>query len=72
MVNAFSYGVPPHGGIAPGIDRIVMLLAGVKNIREVILFPMNQQAQDLMMSAPAYISDSSLDELSLIKKLKED
>ena len=49
-----------------------MLLAGVKNIREVILFPMNQQAQDLMMSAPAYISDSSLDELSLIKKLKED
>jgi aspartyl-tRNA synthetase len=72
MVNAFSYGVPPHGGIAPGIDRIVMLLAGVKNIREVILFPMNQQAQDLMMSAPAYISESSLDELSLIKKLKED
>ena len=72
MVNAFSYGVPPHGGIAPGIDRIVMLLAGVKNIREVILFPMNQQAQDLMMNAPAEISDVSLNELSLIKNIKSD
>ena len=50
MINAFTYGVPPHGGIAPGIDRIVMLLAQEKNIREVILFPMNQQAQDLMLS----------------------
>ena len=67
MVNAFSYGVPPHGGIAPGIDRIVMLLAGVKNIREVILFPMNQQAQDLMMNAPAEVSDDILKELSLSK-----
>jgi len=72
MVNAFSYGVPPHGGIAPGIDRIVMLLAGVKNIREIILFPMNQQAQDLMMNAPAEIPDDALDELSLIKNIKED
>ena len=72
MVNAFSYGVPPHGGIAPGIDRIVMLLAGVKNIREVILFPMNQQAQDLMMNAPADISETALKELSLIKNIKED
>ena len=72
MVNAFSYGVPPHGGIAPGIDRIVMLLAGVKNIREVILFPMNQQAQDLMMNAPADISETALNELSLIKNIKED
>ena len=57
MINAFSYGVPPHGGIAPGIDRIIMLLADVKNIREVILFPMNQNAQDLMMNAPAEVSE---------------
>ena len=64
-INAFSYGVPPHGGIAPGIDRIVMLLAQEKNIREVILFPMNQQAQDLMMLAPAEVDDKTLDELSL-------
>ena len=72
MVNAFSYGVPPHGGIAPGIDRIVMLLAGVKNIREVILFPMNQQAQDLMMNAPADIDEKTLKELSLKKEIKEE
>ena len=65
MINAFSYGVPPHGGIAPGIDRIVMLLAQEKNIREVILFPMNQQAQDLMMLAPAKVDAKTLDELSL-------
>jgi len=67
MINAFSYGVPPHGGIAPGIDRIIMLLADVKNIREIILFPMNQQAQDLMMNAPAEVSDDILKELSLSK-----
>jgi aspartyl-tRNA synthetase len=67
MINAFSYGVPPHGGIAPGIDRIIMLLADVKNIREIILFPMNQQAQDLMMNAPAEVSDDILTELSLSK-----
>ena len=73
MINAFSYGVPPHGGIAPGIDRIVMLLAKEKNIREVILFPMNQQAQDLMMLAPAEVDDSNLKELHLKKDLpKED
>ena len=65
MINAFSYGVPPHGGIAPGIDRIVMLLAQEKNIREVILFPMNQQAQDLMMLAPAEVDAKTLDELNL-------
>ena len=53
MYDAFGYGAPPHGGIAPGIDRIVMLIAGVENIREVIAFPMNQQAQDLMMNAPS-------------------
>ena len=65
MINAFTYGVPPHGGIAPGIDRIVMLLAHEKNIREVILFPMNQQAQDLMMLAPAEVDKTTLDELNL-------
>ena len=65
MINAFSYGVPPHGGIAPGIDRIVMLLAQEKNIREVILFPMNQQAQDLMMLAPAEVDDKTLNELNI-------
>ncbi len=53
MINAFKLGAPPHGGIAPGIDRIVMLLADERNIREVIAFPMNQRAQDLMMGAPA-------------------
>ena len=65
MINAFSYGVPPHGGIAPGIDRIIMLLADVNNIREVILFPMNQQAQDFMMNAPADVADEVFSELSL-------
>ena len=65
MINAFTYGVPPHGGIAPGIDRIVMLLAQEKNIREVILFPMNQQAEDLMMLAPAEVDKATLDELNL-------
>jgi aspartyl-tRNA synthetase len=55
MLNAFRYGAPPHGGSAPGVDRIVMLLADQPNIREVILFPMNQQAQDLLMGAPAEV-----------------
>ena len=72
MINAFSYGVPPHGGIAPGIDRIVMLLAKEKNIREVILFPMNQQAQDLMMLAPAEVDDKNLKELHLKKDLPKE
>ena len=53
MYRAFRYGAPPHGGIAPGVDRIVMLLAGEENLREVMLFPMNQRAEDLMMGAPA-------------------
>ncbi len=71
MINALSYGAPPHGGIAPGIDRIVMLLADEKNIREVTMFPMNQNAQDLMMNAPSEISDDQLNELNLnIKKKK--
>ena len=61
MINAFSYGAPPHGGIAPGIDRIVMLLAETANIREVTLFPMNQNAQDLMMQAPSEVDDKSIE-----------
>ena len=69
MINALSYGAPPHGGIAPGIDRIVMLLAGEKNIREVTMFPMNQNAQDLMMNAPSNVNEDQLKELNLeIKK----
>ncbi len=65
MLNAFRYGAPPHGGIAPGIDRIVMLLADVPNIREVILFPMTQQAEDLMMGAPAVATNKQLRELHI-------
>jgi len=65
MLNAFRYGAPPHGGSAPGIDRIVMLLAGETNLREVIAFPMNQQAQDLMMQAPAPVPPERLKELHL-------
>jgi len=69
MINALSYGAPPHGGIAPGIDRIIMLLAEEKNIREVIMFPMNQNAQDLMMNAPSEIAEDQLKELNInIKK----
>ena len=71
MINAFSYGAPPHGGIAPGIDRIVMLLAGKENIREVTLFPMNQNAEDLMMRAPSEVSDSQLKELGITKNIKK-
>ncbi len=65
MINALSYGAPPHGGIAPGIDRIVMLLANKKNIREITLFPMNQNAQDLMMNAPSEVDKKQLNELSI-------
>jgi aspartyl-tRNA synthetase len=65
MLNAFRYGAPPHGGSAPGIDRIVMLLAEEPNIREVIVFPLNQQGEDLMMGAPAPVSPARLKELSL-------
>ena len=71
MINALSYGAPPHGGIAPGIDRIVMLLANEKNIREVTMFPMNQNAQDLMMNAPSKVNENQLKELSLSLKLKK-
>ena len=71
MINALSYGAPPHGGIAPGIDRIVMLLANEKNIREVTMFPMNQNAQDLMMNAPSNINDDQLKELNLMLRKKK-
>ena len=70
MINALSYGAPPHGGIAPGIDRIVMLLANEKNIREVTMFPMNQNAQDLMMNAPSDVTKNQLKELNLTLKSK--
>ena len=65
MLNAFRFGAPPHGGSAPGVDRIVMLLAGVSNLREVIAFPLNQQAQDLMMGAPSEVTPRQLRELSI-------
>jgi aspartyl-tRNA synthetase len=65
MLKALQFGAPPHGGIAPGIDRIVMLLAGATNLRDVIMFPMNQQAQDLLMGAPSEVSPKHLRELSI-------
>jgi aspartyl-tRNA synthetase len=65
MINAFKFGAPPHGGSAPGIDRIVMLIADEPNIREVILFPMTQKAEDLMMNAPAPVTQKQLRELSI-------
>ena len=71
MINALSFGAPPHGGIAPGIDRIIMLLANEKNIREVTMFPMNQNAQDLMMNAPSEVKNDQLKDLS-IKVTKKD
>ncbi len=71
MINALSYGAPPHGGIAPGIDRIVMLLANKENIREVTLFPMNQTAQDLMMNAPSKVEDNQLKELGIKVDVKK-
>jgi aspartyl-tRNA synthetase len=65
MVNAFQYGAPPHGGCAAGVDRIVMLLADQENIREVMMFPMNQRAEDLMMNAPSEPMNEQLRELHL-------
>ena len=65
MLNAFKFGAPPHGGCAPGVDRIVMMLANEPNLREVIAFPLNQQAQDLMMNAPGSVDDEQLKELHL-------
>ena len=72
MLRALSYGAPPHGGIAPGLDRIVMLLAGEENLREVVLFPMNQQAQDLLMGAPSEVSPKQLRELHIKLDLPKD
>ena len=69
MINAFKFGAPPHGGIAPGIDRMVMLIADEPNIREVILFPMNGKAEDLMMNAPSEIEDIALRELHIRRQL---
>jgi len=71
MLNALSYGAPPHGGIAPGVDRIVMLLANEKNIREITLFPMNQNAQDLMMKAPSEVEAKQLKELGIKIDIKK-
>ena len=65
MIKALSYGAPPHGGMAPGIDRIVMLLANQKNIREVTLFPLNQNAEDLLMEAPSEATEKQLKELNI-------
>ena len=74
MYNAFCYGAPPHAGIAPGVDRMVMLLAGSETIREVIPFPMNKNAQDIMMGAPGYVEQKQLDELhiAVVKEEKEE
>ena len=66
MIRAFKLGAPPHGGIAPGVDRMAMLLADEPNIREVIAFPFNQQAQDLMMNAPAHVDMKQLRELRIV------
>ena len=71
MYNAFCYGAPPHAGIAPGVDRMVMLLAGEDSIREIIPFPMNKNAQDIMMDAPGYVTDKQLEELHIAVKLDE-
>ena len=68
MYKAFKYGAPPHGGSAPGIDRIIMLLAEEKNLREVVAFPLNQQAEDLMLTAPNYVPEKNLEDLNLIIK----
>ena len=72
MYNAFTYGAPPHAGIAPGVDRMVMLLAGEESIREIIPFPMNKNAQDLMMDAPSKVTQAQLDELCIAITAEEE
>ena len=72
MYNAFTYGAPPHAGIAPGVDRMVMLLAGEESIREIIAFPMNKNAQDIMMDAPGVVTQQQLDELNIAIVSKDD
>ena len=72
MYNAFCYGAPPHAGIAPGVDRMVMLLAGSETIREVIPFPMNKNAQDIMMGAPSVVDPHQLEELHISIVKEED
>ena len=72
MYNAFTYGAPPHAGIAPGVDRMVMLLAGEESIREIIPFPMNKNAQDLMMGAPSFVDPKQLEELNIVCTKKEE
>jgi aspartyl-tRNA synthetase len=71
MDNAFTYGAPPHAGAAPGIDRIVMILTGEESIREVITFPMNKNAQDLMMDAPTPVEQIQLDTVHIALNIKE-
>ena len=71
LYRAFQYGAPPHGGIAPGVDRIVMLLAGEENLREIVLFPMNQRAEDLLMGAPSRATPKQLRETHIRLNLPE-
>ena len=72
MYNAFCYGAPPHAGIAPGVDRMIMLIAGEESIREIIPFPMNKTAQDIMMGAPSEVDEKQLRDVHIAIKIDED